>query len=129
MTRHRVKRFNELIRQELSMLLLRRVRDPRLSSVTITEVDITADLRIARIYVSLLDDDPEARQEVLRSLQGAVGFLRRELAHLVKMRNTPELIFHLDESARYGERIDRLLAQIDQEDQPSPASAEPSPSP
>jgi len=126
MARRRVQRFNELLRQELSTLLVRRVRDPRLSSVTITEVDITADLRMARIYVSVMDDDEETRQEVLRSLQGAAGFLRRELANRLEVRHTPELIFHLDESARYGERIDQLLAQINQAEQALSPSEDPS---
>lgn len=129
MARRRIQRFNELLLQELSTLLLRRVRDPRLSSVTITEVDVTADLRIARIYVSLLDDDEETRQKVLHSLQGAAGFLRRELAHLLKIRHTPELVFHLDESTQYGERIDQLLAQIHQEEQSSCSPEGPSPDP
>lgn len=115
MARRRIRRFNELIRQELSSLLLRRVRDPRLSAVTITEVDTTADLRIARIYISVLDDDEETRQEALHSIQGAAGFLRRELAHVLQVRHTPELDFRLDESARYGERIDQVLEQIHQE--------------
>ena len=127
MNRRRIQRFNELLRKELSELLLRRVRDPRLSSVTITEVDSTADLRIARIYVGLLDDDEETRQEVLHSLQGAAGFMRRELAHLLEVRHTPELIFRLDESARYGERIEQLLSQIHQEEQLSSSPEEPSP--
>ena len=127
MARRRTQRFNELLRQKLSTLLLRRVRDPRLSSVTITEVDVTADLRTARIYVSLLDDEEETRQEVLNSLQGAAGFLRRELAHLLEVRHTPELIFRLDESTRYGERIDQLLAQIHQKEQLSSSPEEPSP--
>jgi len=116
MARRRVQRFNELLRQELSTLLARRVRDPRLSSVTITEVDLTADLRTARIYVSVLDDDEETRQAILQGLHGAAGFLRRELAQRINVRYTPELIFHLDESARYGERIDQLLDQIRQAD-------------
>lgn len=126
MSRRRTRRFNQLVRQELSALLLRRVRDPRLSAVTITEVDLTADLRIARIYVSVLDEDQETRQEILHSLQGAAGFLRRELAQVLEARHTPELIFYLDESARYGEHIDQLLAQI----RPSQhlSSSEPSPS-
>lgn len=112
MARRRIRRFNELIRQELSTLLLRRVRDPRLSNVTITEVDVTADLRIARVYISALDDDDKVRQEILRSIQGAAGFLRRELAHILQVRHTPELDFRLDESARHGEHIDHLLEQI-----------------
>lgn len=119
MNRRRVLQFNELLRQELSMLLIRRVRDPRLSSVTITEVDATTDLRIARIYVSVMDDEEETRQNVLHSLQGAAGFLRRELAQRLEVRHTPELVFRLDESARYGQRIDELLAQIRQEEQTS----------
>ena len=127
MTRRRIQRLNQLLRQELSTLLLRRVRDPRLSALTITEVDVTADLRIARIYVSVLDDDEETRQEILRSLQGAAGFLRRELAHLLEVRHTPELVFRLDESARYGERIDQLLAQIHREEQRSSLQNNPPP--
>jgi ribosome-binding factor A len=126
MARRRVQRFNELLRQELSTLLVRRVRDPRLSSVTITEVDVTTDLRTARIYVSVMDDDEETRQEVLHSLHGAAGFLRRELARRLEVRHTPELVFHLDESARYGERIDRLLAKIRQAEQPPSLSEDPS---
>jgi ribosome-binding factor A len=129
MTRRRVRRFNELLRQELSTLLLHRVRDPRLSSVTITEVDVTADFHIARIYVSVLDDDEATRHEVLHSLQGAAGFLRRELAHLLEVRHTPELVFRLDESARYGERIDQLLIQIRREEQLSSSPEDPSPRP
>ncbi|OQY25947.1 MAG: ribosome-binding factor A [Anaerolineaceae bacterium 4572_32.1] len=116
MTRRRVKRFNELLRQELNMLLLRRVRDPRLSDVTITEVDITDDLSIARIYISILDDDPKIRKEILHSIQNAAGFLRRELSRVIQVRHTPELDFRLDESARYGEHIEQLLEQIHQEE-------------
>lgn len=127
MARRRIKRFNELLREEMSTLLLRRVRDPRLSSVTITEVDLTTDLRIARIYVSILEEDKETRQQVLHSLQGAAGFLRRELAHVLQVRHTPELIFHLDESAQYGERIDQLLAQINQKEQLSSSAENPPP--
>lgn len=115
MTRRRVQRFNELIHQELSTLLLRRVRDPRLSAVTITEVDVTADLRIARVYISVLDDDEKRRKEILHSIRGAAGFLRRELAHILQVRYTPELDFRLDESAQYGEHIDQLLEKIHQE--------------
>jgi ribosome-binding factor A len=120
MARRRIQRFNELIRQELSTLLLRRVRDPRLSDVTISEVDLTADLRIARVYISILDDDEATRQEILDSIQGAASFLRLELAHILQVRHTPELDFRLDESARYGEHIDQLLEQIHNESsQPS----------
>ena len=127
MARRRVQRFNELLRQELSTLLVRRVRDPRLSAVTITEVDVTADLRIAHIYVSVLDDDEDTRQEVLHSLHGAAGFLRRELAQCLKVRHTPELVFRMDESTQYGQHIDELLAQIRREEQSSSPPEEPSP--
>jgi ribosome-binding factor A len=118
MTRRRVKRFNQLLREELSDLLFRRVRDPRLSSITITEVDTTADLRIARVYISLLEDDEETRQDLLKTIQGAAGFLRRELAGVLDVRHTPELDFRLDNSAQYGEHIEQLLEQIRREDQP-----------
>lgn len=117
MSRRRVKRFNELVRKELSDLLLRRVRDPRLSSVIITEVDTTADLRIARVYISILEDDDQVREDLLKTVQGAAGFLRRELAGVLDVRHTPELEFRLDNSAQYGEHIEQLLEQIRREDQ------------
>lgn len=104
-------RVAEQIRDILSELLLRDVRDPRLHSVTITEVRIDAEFMFADIYVNALGD--ESRQkEVLQGLQRANGFLRREVGKRVRLRNTPELHFHWDVTLERGERINRLISSL-----------------
>ena len=111
----RQKRVADLIMRELSYIVQRRTKDPRLQGVTITGARVTADYKYADIYVYRLGGDPESLQEAMEGLESANGFMRRELAGLLTIRQTPELRFHLDESISYGEHIDSLLAQIHQE--------------
>jgi ribosome-binding factor A len=117
MATRRQRRVSELIHRELSMLLMRGVRDPRLSDITITEVRVTPDLLIARIYYTVLGD-PEKEKEAAAALESANGYLRTQLAGHVRLRLMPELIFQLDRSAAYGRRIDELLAQIAESEEP-----------
>jgi ribosome-binding factor A len=111
MATRRQRRVAEQIHRQLSLLLLREVRDPRLADVTITEVRMTPDLLIARIYFTVLGDSTR-QQEAVAALDHANGFLRTQLAGQVRLRCAPELIFELDSSAEYGRRIDELLDQI-----------------
>lgn len=111
MATRRQRRVSELIHRELSLLLMREVRDPRLADVTITDVRITPDLLIARVYFTVLGES-EQEQEALAALEHASGFLRTQLAGQVRLRLAPELVFELDRSAEYGRRIDELLAQL-----------------
>ena len=111
MATRRQRRVSELVHRELSLLLMREIRDPRVSDVTITEVRITPDLLIARVYFSILGDT-EAGKEALAGLESATGFLRTQLGARLSLRFVPELIFEPDESAEYGRRIDELLDQI-----------------
>jgi ribosome-binding factor A len=113
MTSRRQRRVSELIHRELSVLLQREVRDPRLADITITSVQVTPDLLIARVYFVVLGDKDQA-QEALAGLESAGGFLRTQLASRVRLRLAPELAFELDRSAEYGRRIDELLSQIDE---------------
>ena len=92
------------------MLLMLEARDPRLAGVTITGVDVTPDLLLARVYFTVLGDK-DAQQEALVGFERAGGFLRTELAGRVRLRFVPELDFKLDKSADYGRRIDELLEQ------------------
>lgn len=115
MATRRQRRVAELIHRELSLLLMREVRDPRLAEVTITEVRVTPDLMIAQIYFTVLGDK-DARQEAVAALGRASGFLRTKLAKQVRLRLVPELVFELDESAVYGRRIDELLDEIAESD-------------
>jgi ribosome-binding factor A len=111
MATRRQRRVAEQIHRELSLLLMREVRDPRLTDVTITEVRMTPDLLIARVYFTVLGDSAR-QQEAVSALDRANGFLRTQLAGQVRLRFAPELVFELDSSAEYGRRIDELLDQV-----------------
>jgi len=104
----RSARVGEKIREELSLLLLRRVNDPGLAPVTVTEVSVTKDLRIAHVNYSALVA-PEERPAVAKALRRSSGFLRRELGQLLGLRYAPELQFHYDDSFDRGARIDAIL--------------------
>ncbi|MBW6503545.1 30S ribosome-binding factor RbfA [bacterium] len=109
----RPARVGEKIREELSLLLLRRVNDPGLAPVTVTEVSVTPDLRIAHVNYSALVAK-EQRPAVAKALRRSSGFLRRELGHLLGLRYAPELQFHYDDSFDRGARIDAILRDIPQ---------------
>ncbi|MDO9558885.1 MAG: 30S ribosome-binding factor RbfA [Syntrophales bacterium] len=110
----RADRVADLIQREISDILLKQVRDPRIGAVTITGVKVTDDLRLAKIYfVELAQDTIHA--ETLAGLEKATGFLKRELGKRLQLRVVPELIFRVDASFAYGSRIERLLAEIKRE--------------
>jgi len=109
---HRLERLNSLLRQELSDLLHREVKDPRLSGmISITEVNIAPDLKYAQVFVSSLGG-LEDKDAVLSSLRSAAGFLRGKLAKNLRMRVVPELDFQWDESIEHGAHILELLDKV-----------------
>jgi ribosome-binding factor A len=112
----RADRVADLIRVEISDLLLKEVRDPRIGSVTITGVKVTDDLRIARVYFVELGKD-QCSDEVQAGLGKAAGFLRRELGRRVRLRSVPELLFSYDPSFAYGNRIEQLISEIHREEE------------
>ena len=114
MGKRRQRRVGELIHREISELLEREMSDPRLNSVTITGVEVSPDLRHARVYVSTIGEEIE-RQEALAGLKHAAGFIRHELGARLRLRYVPELSFHLDKSLERGQRIEELLAKIHRE--------------
>ncbi len=115
---YRIERVNSLIRQELSELLQRQVKDPRLGGfISITEVATSPDMRHTKVYISYLYlGDEEQKQEVIKVLTSASAFFRRELAKRLKMRHTPELEFRLDTSIERGDRIERLIEGMKSEE-------------
>jgi ribosome-binding factor A len=113
----RQKRVEDQIQRELSDIVHRKVKDPRLTDLTITGVRVSADYMYADIYVYRLGGDPAALQEAMLGIQSASSYIRRELGSRLTIRFVPELRFHLDESIDYGDRIESLLAQIRQEKQ------------
>lgn len=121
MASNRMGRINEEIQRELAALLPR-VKDPRVSGfLSITAVDTTADLRHAKVYVSMLDKG-DARA-VIQGLKSASGFLRRELGHALDLRYTPELTFVADDSIDQGAHILKLLRDPEVVKPPNPANA------
>ena len=112
----RTNKVADLIRDEVSRLLLRDLRDPRIGFVTITGASVTPDLRSARIFVSVLGDDG-TREDSLQALNHAAGFVRRELFRNLRLRHSPSVTFVLDESIDRGARIEEVLREI-QEDAP-----------
>jgi ribosome-binding factor A len=110
-SRH-ILRLNTVLRQELSELLRREVEDPELQTlISITEVNLSADMQVAKVFVSTLGDD-EQMARVLGRLRRAARFFRRELAARLNLRHTPELDFQLDPSIARGARVMELLADI-----------------
>ena len=114
----RTDRVSDLIRGEISRLLLREVRDPRIGFATITGASVSPDLKAVRVYVSVLAT-PEARQESLKALNAASGFFRRALFKNLRLRFAPAVSFHLDESLDRGDRIERVLREIHGEEKPA----------
>ncbi len=114
---HRIERVNNLIRQEISELLRRQVKDPRLGTfLAVTEVITSPDLRYAKVFVSCLSSQEE-RQATLNALTGASNFFRKELAKSLRLRRVPELSFHWDDSIERGDHLMRLIDQISPPDQ------------
>jgi ribosome-binding factor A len=112
---HRIERVNTLIRRELSEIIQHQLRDPRFDEfVAVTEVDTSSDLKYAKIYVSSISGHQE-EAKVMAVLNAAAGFLRSELAKKVRLRHTPELSFHWDNSIEHGDRILRLIDQVSSE--------------
>ena len=107
-------RINEAVRQEMTMIM-RELKDPRIDLMTsVVKTDTTRDLKYCKIYVSVLGND-EKKAEVQDALKSANGFIRRELARRLNLRNTPELIFLLDDSIEYSVHINQLLRSISTE--------------
>ena len=105
---YRQQRVADQIRRELADLIQYHVKDPGLGLVTVTEVRMSGDLRYARVWVSVYGDDEQERASLER-LRHAAGFLRREVAHRVRLREAPELRFVADRTLKDAERLERLL--------------------
>ena len=114
MTTRRQQRVAEQVRHELSILIEQQINDPRLELITITDVTISADLRDANVFVSSLKGEA-ARAEILAGLEAARGFLRHGLAERLKLRVVPDLHFQWDKSLETGDRISRLIDQLEHE--------------
>ena len=117
---HRSEKVEQVIQEELSQILQREVRDPRIGFVSVTDVEVSVDLRYARVFVSVLGDE-EAKAATMDGLRSALGYIRRELGSRLQMRYTPEITFRLDESIERGARVNKLLGDVAKEPHAHPA--------
>jgi ribosome-binding factor A len=107
----RLTKISERIREDLSEILLKESSDPRLKGVTITDVEVDRELAFAEIYVCTIEGSPHS-QEILNTLDHAKGFLRSELAHRMELRAFPRLRFHWDPTLEHADKIEQLIQSI-----------------
>lgn len=107
----RIDRISEEVRREVDRIIREELNDPRISGTfSITRAEVTRDLRFAKIFVSVLEDDK--RDDLLKALKSAAGYIRRELARGIVIRQSPELSFVKDENIAYGVHIAKVLADV-----------------
>ena len=110
----KIERLNHAFQEEISMILMREVKNEALKFVTITGVETTSDLSYAKVYFTILDDSK--KDEITKALEKASPFIRTKLAERVEIRHTPELRFIYDSSITYGEHMDSLIEEIKQKE-------------
>ncbi|TMW73250.1 30S ribosome-binding factor RbfA [Alteribacter natronophilus] len=111
MSNVRANRIGEQIKKELTDIIQREIKDPRVGFVTVTAVDVTGDLQQATAFITVYGDDTQ-RSETLEGLSKATGFIRSEIGKRIQIRKTPELYFKFDESIERGNRIEELLRKL-----------------
>lgn len=107
----RLDRLRELMKEELSAIIQHEMKDPRVGFVSITDVELSSDLRHAKVYVSVFGDE-QAKAQTMEALEGALGFIRTELGRRIKVHHIPEITFRLDDSIERGTRVIQLLRQV-----------------
>ncbi len=116
MSENRVRRVAEQVKKDVSQIIRSEMKDPRVAGITsVTDVELTKDLRYATIYVSIYGSELE-KEETLLTLTKATGFIRSEIGKRIKLRYTPEITFLLDESMEYGAHIEKVLKSLKKEE-------------
>lgn len=116
-TSHKGQRVNGEVQRELSRIIRMEIKDPRINPMTsVTDVEVTPDLKYCKAFISVLGD-AESAQDTLKGLNSASGYIRRELARTINLRNTPELSFVLDNSIEYGNYMAKRIEDVRKEDE------------
>jgi len=116
MAKHRIDRISEEVKRVVSDIIRNNIKDPRVSSLSsIVDVEVTPDLRYAKVYVSVLGSEEE-KVSTIKGLTSAAGFIRRELGNAMKLRYLPEIVFELDRSIEHGSNIMKLINEVRQKD-------------
>src|SRR5699024_2676256 len=107
----RANRVAEQMKKDLGEIISLKLKDPRIGFVTVTDVEVTGDLQQAKVFISVFGDE-EDKQETLKGLSKAKGFIRTEIGKRIRLRKTPELIFEFDEAIEYGNRIETIVREL-----------------
>jgi ribosome-binding factor A len=116
-TYKRTERVSDQIKQEIADILMRKIKDPRIGFVTVTDVDLSDDLRNAKVYVSVYGGDDQKKAS-LEGLRSASSFIRSELGKRMRLRYVPELLFRFDATVERGAHIMELLREIEEKKDP-----------
>lgn len=111
MSEVRANRVGEQMKKELGEIITRKLKDPRVGFVTVTDVEVTGDLQQAKIFISVLGDEKQ-KHDTLVGLAKAKGFIRSEIGQRIRLRKTPELVFEFDEALEYGNKIEGILRDL-----------------
>ena len=114
----RSEKVGDLIQKEISQMLVKSIKDPRIGFVTITRVSVSEDCRFAKVYFSVAGTLAE-RERSMKGLDSAKGFVRRELGRRIRLRYTPEILFQFDPSIEYAIHMEELIQSIQQEKEPN----------
>ena len=113
MANYRGGRINEEFKREISIIIRDEIKDPRMTAmVSITSVKVSKDLRYAKVFVSIFGKNEEEKNETFAALKSASGYVRREVGQRMNLRNTPQIIFELDDSISYSMRIEELIDKV-----------------
>jgi ribosome-binding factor A len=115
MSELRANRVAEQMKKELGDIISRKIKDPRVGFVTVTDVEVTGDLQQAKVYISVLGEEKQ-KHNTLLGLSKAKGFIRSEIGKRIRLRKTPELAFEFDEAVDQGNRIEHLLKELNDSD-------------
>ena len=115
MGKQRAQKVAEAIQKEISSLIIKGMKDPRVGFVTITAVDASSDLSLAKVFFTVIGDE-RARSDSAAGLKSAIPFIRREIGKQLRLRIVPELVFHYDTSIDYGHHIESLLKEIQEKE-------------
>ena len=108
-------RINEEVLRELSRIICREIKDPRISSLTsVVAVEVAPDLKSCKAYISVLGDK-KVQDDTLKGLDSAMGYIRKELAHSINLRNTPAITFIMDQSIEYGVNMSKKISEVNKD--------------
>ena len=115
MSEKRVRRLGELLKEEISKIIRREVKDPRIGFVSLTDVEVSGDLRHAKVYVSVYGNEKE-KKDTMKGLKKAQGLIRKLVGERITTYHTPEIIFRYDDSIEHGVYISKLIDKVRKED-------------